>query len=801
LPFLLAAALAVLPAWDSLAVPPPLPNLTVAGPQLNPPQPSANGQATLTAEVRNTGAADAGAFEVVVDGRIPLVPVSDGATCFVDEDSDGGYDANEAEAVYWSPAQCGPVAAAPPQSSGYLRLNASRFGTAVQAGDADVGWPTLATPSGSGLAVFGIDVDRNGAWSAGDKAYLNLGPAAGLSAGDLRLSRGPSAPPPGSIVRAGDADLTAWQGASPLSLDPPSAWKVCTCLLAAFIDVDHDGRGSPLDVLVYPGGFAVMGRAQVDGLPVGATRAVSVTWTLQGSGTWSLKVFADAANRVVESDEADNYADVDVSTESAVKGNGTALADLVVESTQFSPSPPSVGSTMLAAVVGNLGAGDAGPFDVVLLLDGVRRSTVRVAALPAGAKTQASFTSFTWAAGSHNVSVALDPLGSVDEADEDNNLWSQTVDVATTRVDGPPKPPWDALPTVALLLAAAGLTGGGALGLRRARRRRAGREAGLNARNGSSPAPPAGAPPPPLLSPPTPAPRGAGDAGPVARPLSPVPAAPIQPGQTFAGKYRIERELGKGAFGTVWLATHMALDRPVVLKQLHPELSRRDDVKLRFEREARILARLDHRNVTRIHDVEIAGGAWYLAMEYVDGGSLEDRLAAGPMPPRDAAGLVQGVLGGLAYIHAQGIVHRDLKPSNILLTRAGEPKIADFGVARSELFLSTTTGTPRGTPLYMAPEQFEGRAADARSDLYAVAATFYETVTGRLYTGITPRDFEELRKLVVEQPPWLPVPFLSGALNAWLTRGLAKRPEERFQSADEMARALGQALEASGSQA
>lgn len=284
----------------------------------------------------------------------------------------------------------------------------------------------------------------------------------------------------------------------------------------------------------------------------------------------------------------------------------------------------------------------------------------------------------------------------------------------------------------------------------------------------------------------------------------PAPAAaksetPPSPGVLFLGKYQVERELGRGAFGTTWLAVHKDLHRKVVIKQLHPEWSLVEEARVRFQREARILASLDHPRVTRIYDVEHVGHAWYLVMEFVEGGSLEEFMAGGALPPRDAAQVVLGVLDGLGYIHQRGILHRDLKPSNILLSSALEPKIADFGVARSGDLRTTRltiSGSPPGTPLYMAPEQVRGEPGDARSDLYAVAATFYRAVTGQSYLGdVSQTDELSLRQAIAEKRPKLPLKSLSPALNMWLARGLAKRPEDRFQSAREMADALREALQ------
>jgi predicted Ser/Thr protein kinase len=273
-----------------------------------------------------------------------------------------------------------------------------------------------------------------------------------------------------------------------------------------------------------------------------------------------------------------------------------------------------------------------------------------------------------------------------------------------------------------------------------------------------------------------------------------APAAPPTPGEVFLGKYKVEHELGRGAFGSTWLAHHTKLERPAVIKQLHPEWSAVPEARARFQREARILAALDHPHVTRVYDVEEAAHAWYLVMEYVDGGTLEDYVRSAPMPPSQATHVMSQVLDGLAYIHGAGVLHRDLKPSNILLTSQGNAKIADFGVARSKGFeatMLTVPGSPSpGTPMYMAPEQVRGSPGDARSDLYAAAATLYRLVAGKSYLEPLPDDPLEALHAIADRPPNLPLAELTPALNAWLSKGLAKSPSDRFQTAEEMRRAL-----------
>lgn len=276
----------------------------------------------------------------------------------------------------------------------------------------------------------------------------------------------------------------------------------------------------------------------------------------------------------------------------------------------------------------------------------------------------------------------------------------------------------------------------------------------------------------------------------VARRRARPPALVPSPGALLAGKYLVERRLGRGAFGEVWLARHLALNRPVVLKRLHPEWSDVETARERFREEARILASLDHANVTKTYDAEPIGEAWYLVLEYVPGGSLDACLAQRRLPPADARRIVEGLLRGVAYVHGRGILHRDLKPANVLLAEDGAAKVADFGVARATASPRLTAGLDSpGTPLYMAPEQVRGAPADARSDLYSAAAIAFEVFTGAYYLDVDVADVVAVQRAVLDAPPRADVE-LPPALAAWLARGLAKRREERFANAEAMLAAL-----------
>lgn len=281
----------------------------------------------------------------------------------------------------------------------------------------------------------------------------------------------------------------------------------------------------------------------------------------------------------------------------------------------------------------------------------------------------------------------------------------------------------------------------------------------------------------------------------VARRRSPspvlLPALPT-PGEAFLGKYLVEREVGRGSFGTVWAARHLALDRPVVLKQLQLGWSADPEALRRFRREARILAELDHPNVTRIHDVEEIGGTAFLVMEFVDGGSAAD-IRPLPMPLARVVDLAAQTLEGLAHVHAKGVVHHDLKPANLLLTRSGVVKIADFGVAAYATSAAPAgtvalgSGAVLGTPGFAAPERLRGEPGDARSDLYAVGVLAHELATGRSPFRGEPGS-ARLAALAGEAD--VAEDVLGDRLAAWVRRAVASDPDDRFPDARAMREAL-----------
>ena len=241
-------------------------------------------------------------------------------------------------------------------------------------------------------------------------------------------------------------------------------------------------------------------------------------------------------------------------------------------------------------------------------------------------------------------------------------------------------------------------------------------------------------------------------------------------GPRTIGSFAIERELGAGGMGLVVLGRHTALDRLAVLKRLRPELCASEELVERFAREARAAAAVHHQNVVAVYDWIGLRGEHYIAQEYVDGVDLGAALKqVGRFPWRVAALVVLELARGLEAIHARGTVHRDLKPANVLLGRAGEVKIADFGIAIEAAGDGLTRpGTTVGTPPYIAPEQLLGERADARSDLFALGVVLYEMLASVpphreagagemqvLLTRVQRERYEPIRKVASDVPRWL----------------------------------------------
>jgi serine/threonine-protein kinase len=264
-----------------------------------------------------------------------------------------------------------------------------------------------------------------------------------------------------------------------------------------------------------------------------------------------------------------------------------------------------------------------------------------------------------------------------------------------------------------------------------------------------------------------------------------------------AGRNEIGELLGRGGMAEVHTGHDTRLGRTVAVKMLRPDLARDPTFQVRFRREAHSAASLNHPAVVAVYDTgedQFAGNPVpYIVMEYVEGSTLRDLLASGSkLVPERALEIVDGVLAALAYSHQQGIVHRDIKPANVMLTKAGEVKVMDFGIARAMDDMGATmtqTSAVIGTAQYLSPEQARGQQVDARSDLYSTGCLLYELLTGRPpFVGDSPVSvaYQHVREEPV--PPSRIDPDLTPAVDAVVLRALAKDREQRYQSADEMRR-------------
>jgi serine/threonine-protein kinase len=266
---------------------------------------------------------------------------------------------------------------------------------------------------------------------------------------------------------------------------------------------------------------------------------------------------------------------------------------------------------------------------------------------------------------------------------------------------------------------------------------------------------------------------------------------------TQLGKYEIQAEVGRGGMGVVYKGYDPALDRYVAVKVLVPHLVWEKEFVEHFVREARSAARLEHANVVTIHEVGQAAGWYYFVMEYLEGPTLTEMIQERrPLAPDEALSILRPVADALDYAHRQGVVHRDVKPGNVIVDPAGHVTLTDFGIARAthETQL-TTTGTLVGTPEYASPEQAQGTAVSARSDLYNLAVTAYE-----MLSGCVPFEAEStlalLHKVVYDPLPSIRQanPDLPAGVGAVMRKALAKDPGDRYEEASVFVETLAQAL-------
>jgi len=261
-----------------------------------------------------------------------------------------------------------------------------------------------------------------------------------------------------------------------------------------------------------------------------------------------------------------------------------------------------------------------------------------------------------------------------------------------------------------------------------------------------------------------------------------------------AGRYSLERELGRGGMGVVFLARDVALDRLVALKLLPPAQATLPDLRERFLREARTAAKLSHPNIVPIFAVEEIGGFVFFVMGYVEGETLGDRVRKrGPMPPPASARMLQEVAWALAYAHLRGIVHRDVKPDNILLEKeTGRALVTDFGIARVEAPTGLTgVGEVLGTAQYMSPEQACGEPVDGRSDLYSLGVVGFYALSGKLPFEAPDTASMLAMHITKPAPPLATVaPGIPGRLAQAIDKCLAKDPADRFPTGEPLAEAV-----------
>jgi serine/threonine protein kinase len=265
---------------------------------------------------------------------------------------------------------------------------------------------------------------------------------------------------------------------------------------------------------------------------------------------------------------------------------------------------------------------------------------------------------------------------------------------------------------------------------------------------------------------------------------------PVGTPRTYSGRYELTHLIARGGMAQVYRAMDRQLERPVALKVLFPELSVDRTFVERFRREAQAAANLSHPNIVPVFDWGEDDGSYFIVMEYVEGRPLSAVLRdPQPMPPRQIATIGAGVAAALAFAHRHGVVHRDVKPGNVLITPDGDVKVTDFGIARAmntEESL-TQTGAVMGTAAYFSPEQAEGKGVDSRSDIYSLGVVLYEMAVGRPpFTGDSPvavasKHVRDMPVLPREANPTVPP-----ALEAVIMKAMAKNPDDRYGSAEEL---------------
>ncbi len=285
--------------------------------------------------------------------------------------------------------------------------------------------------------------------------------------------------------------------------------------------------------------------------------------------------------------------------------------------------------------------------------------------------------------------------------------------------------------------------------------------------------------------------------------VRPAPSAPpAAPSFNRIGRFHIVRELGRGAIGSVYLAHDPVIDRSVAVKTFNPRLTpaEKKQYQEQFINEARAAGRLSHPNIVTIFDASNENGVTYIAMEHLQGRELHKLLDGGSrFDGVEIATIVRKIAEALDYAHKNGVIHRDIKPANIFMLADNQPKLVDFGIARAPNRLphqAANADQPYtlfhrnllGTPNYMSPEQALGKPADGRTDIYSLGAVMYEMLAGR--KPFASRDAEQLLQLIAYKSPPAPHeldPAIPLELSQIAMKAMSKRPEKRYQEAQEMA--------------
>jgi serine/threonine protein kinase/Tfp pilus assembly protein PilF len=263
----------------------------------------------------------------------------------------------------------------------------------------------------------------------------------------------------------------------------------------------------------------------------------------------------------------------------------------------------------------------------------------------------------------------------------------------------------------------------------------------------------------------------------------------LNTGSTFAGRYQVIEELGKGGMGRVYKALDKEINEKVAIKLLNPEVGSDEETIERFKNELRLARKVGHRNVCRMYDIAQEEGAYYISMEYISGEDLKSFIVrSGQLTVGKAVSIAKQVCEGLSEAHRLGVVHRDLKPQNIMIDKEGNARIMDFGIARSLKVKGITgAGVMIGTPEYMSPEQVEVKDVDQRSDIYSLGVILYEMVTGRVpFEGETPLGVAMKHKTEAPRNPRELNSQIPEDLSRVILRCLEKEKEKRYQSAGEL---------------